>query len=150
MSPKKESSDATLHRDILGEVVARNAKLYAMRLLGALVNAVEAMKRLRDEARGYFKMLKTEAGGSHGWKPGGGVEDDFIALEVVLRLAQLRTNLVGGLITYLYRNTAYVPRKKTDRLYKSNRLYYNEIDLLVSKAGLIIIDYYENAKEKPK
>ena len=65
-------------------------------------------------------------------------------------MAQLRTNLVGDLITDLYRNTAYVPRKKTDRLYKSNRLYYNEIDLLVSKAGLIIIDHYENAKEKPK
>lgn len=126
--------------DVFDCIHARNAKLFSSSFLSALKNAVEAMKRLRNETKNYFGYMKIEAKSPNGWVPRGGVEEDYTAVVVTVGMAQGRMQLVAFLVN---RMEAYGVKGPTvERLTKSAMLYLKEISLMLEKAHQMIHDHY--------
>lgn len=138
---KTPAKMALTDSEAINAVNLRNAKLFKARFINALKNAVEALKRLRDEAKNYFGYMKIEAKSPNGWAPRGGVEDDYVALVVTLSMAQGRVNLISFLVDRM--STYAVNGPTVERLVKSAMLYVKEIFLFQEKAHQMFHAHYD-------
>ncbi len=130
--------------DVLDVIHKRSAKRFAYNFLNALKHAVEAMKRLRNEAKNYLGYLKIESKSDSGWKPKGGVEEDYAAIVVTGAMAQGRVHLITFLVNRMRGFNVNGPT--VDRLTKSAMLYLREIMLIEEKAKQMIHAHYDKGE----
>lgn len=134
-----------MNRDeVLNVVHKRNAKRFRCNFLDALKNAVEAMKRLRNETRQYFDHMKFVARHESDWQPRGAVECDYAAIVVTGAMVQGRVHLIAFLVDQMRRFGVDGPT--VDRLTKSAMLYLRETLLVATKAQQMIQVHYNKGE----